>query len=102
MKIRQLVRERPILYRGRFEVPTKVISRLAVASNHLILAEVTGFNGQVDQYYLAIDNLLSAIIIAKEGTLIYGVLEKHPKTATNPTFKATIRRTLQEMGEPNP
>jgi len=69
MKITKLGRERPILYRGRFAVPAQVVSRLAVASNHLVLAEIAGFNGQVDQYYLAIDNLLSAIIMAKEETL---------------------------------
>lgn len=27
---------------------------------------------------------------------LYGLLEKHPKTRTNPTWKATVRRTLQE------
>jgi hypothetical protein len=67
MKIRKLGRERPLLYRGLFKVPAKVISRLAVANNHLILAGVAGFNGQVDQYYLAIDNLLSAIICMHAG-----------------------------------
>lgn len=69
MKITQVGRERPILYRGKLKVPTEVISRLVVAQNHYVLSEMSGFNGKVDQYYLAIDNLLSAIIVAKEGNL---------------------------------
>jgi hypothetical protein len=69
MKITKLGRERPVLYRGKLAVPKEVMSRLAVASNHFALSEIAGFNGQVDQYYLVIDNLLSAVVIAKEGTL---------------------------------
>ena len=69
MKIREIGRERPVLYRGKFDVPPKVTSRLAVSSNHLVLSEIANFNGKVDQYYLAIDNLLSAVIVAKEGRL---------------------------------
>lgn len=88
MKIRKLGRERPVLYRGRFAVPAKVISRLAVASNHLTLAEASSFNGQVDQYYLVIDSLLSAIIIAKEGTL---TTKKHSQKIEK-FFKHLARR----------
>lgn len=69
MKIRKIGRERPVLYRGKFDVPTEVISRLAVSNNHPILAQIANFNGKVDQYYLVIDNLLSAVIVAKEGSL---------------------------------
>lgn len=69
MKIRKIGRERPVLYRGKFSVPQKVISRLAVSKNHLVLAQIANFNGKVDQFYLAIDNILSATIIAREGTL---------------------------------
>ena len=69
MKIRKIGRERPVLYRGKFDIPQKVISRLAVAKNHLNLAEIANFNGKVDQFYLTIDNILSAINVAKEGNL---------------------------------
>jgi transcription termination factor NusB len=69
MKIRKIGRERPVLYRGRFDIPSKVISRLAVAKNHLALSRIANFNGKVDQFYLTIDNVLSAVIIAYEGTL---------------------------------
>jgi len=69
MKIRKIGRARPILYRGKFNVPLPVIKRLATAKNHYNLAGVTNFNGKIDQYYLTIDNVLSAIILAKEGNL---------------------------------
>lgn len=69
MKIRKIGRERPLLYRGKFNIPGPIISRLAISYNHLILAQISYFNAKVDQYYLAIDNALSAVIIAKEGTL---------------------------------
>jgi hypothetical protein len=69
MKIIKLGRERPVLYRGKLAVPAEVISRLAVAQNHYVLSQIAGFNGKVDQYYLVIDNLLSAIIVAMEGSL---------------------------------
>lgn len=69
MKIRKIGRERPVLYRGRFDVPSSIVSRLAISQNHLVLAGTTSFNAKVDQYYLAIDNVLSAVIMAKEGTL---------------------------------
>jgi len=69
MKIQKIGRERPILYRGKFVVPHEVVSRLAVAQNHLMLAQIANFNGKIDEYYLAIDNLLSAVIAAKEGAL---------------------------------
>ena len=69
MKIRKLGRERPVLYRGRFNIPSSIVSRLAISQNHLVLAGTTSFNAKVDQYYLAIDNVLSAVIMAKEGTL---------------------------------
>ena len=69
MKIRKIGRERPILYRGKFVVPHTVVSRLEVAQNHLILAQIANFNGKIDQFYLTIDNLLSAVIIAEEGAL---------------------------------
>lgn len=69
MKIRKIGRERPVWYRGRFDIPSKVISRLAVAKNHLVLSRIANFNGKVDQLYLTIDNALSAVIIAREGTL---------------------------------
>ena len=69
MKIRKIGRERPVLYRGKFDIPRKVISRLAVAKNHLNLAQIANFNGKVDQFYLTIDNVLSAIDVAKEGNL---------------------------------
>ncbi len=69
MKIREIGRNRPILYKGKFQVPKSVISRLAVSQNHLALAEMVNFNAKIDQYYLAIDNTLSAMIMAKESTL---------------------------------
>jgi hypothetical protein len=69
MKITEIGRARPILYRGKFNVPKSVVSRLAVSQNHLILAETANFNARVDQFYLAIDNALSALIMAKEGIL---------------------------------
>lgn len=69
MKIKKVARERPVLYRGKFSVPPPVIKRLAASKNHFLLAKTTKFNGEIDQYYLTIDNLLSAIIIAKKGTL---------------------------------
>ena len=68
MKIRKIGRERPVLYRGKFDVPVNIVSRLAVSQNHLILAEMANFNAKVDQLYLAIDNALSAVLMAKEGT----------------------------------
>ncbi|MGD0643753.1 MAG: hypothetical protein ABSA75_02485 [Candidatus Bathyarchaeia archaeon] len=69
VKITKIGRERPILYRGKFSVPKSVISRLAVSQNHLALAETANFNAKIDQFYLAIDNALSATIMAKEGNL---------------------------------
>lgn len=33
-------------------------------------------------------------------TVLYEVVAKHPKTATNPTWKATVRRTLQQVALP--
>lgn len=69
MKIQKVGRERPILYRGKFNVPSQVISRLAISENHLLLAQIANFNAKVDQLYLAIDNVLSSVIVAKEGTL---------------------------------
>jgi hypothetical protein len=69
MKIRKVGRERPILYRGKFDIPTEVISRLSIGKNHLMLAQIANFNGKVDEYYLAIDNFLSAVIVGKEGAL---------------------------------
>jgi len=69
MKIKKMGRERPVLYRDRFSVPLTIIKRLAASKNHFVLAQITKFNGEIDQYYLVIDNLLSAIIIAKRGAL---------------------------------
>jgi len=69
MKIRRVGRRRPIFHRGKCSVPNSIVKRLAVSKNHLILAEIANFNGKVDQYYLTIDNILSSVIIAKEGTL---------------------------------
>lgn len=69
MKIRKIGRARPILYRGKFNVPLPVIKRLAASKNHGLLAGITNFNGKIDQYYLTIDNILSAVILAKEGNL---------------------------------
>jgi len=69
LRIRKIGRERPILYRGKFNVPLPVIKRLAASKNHLVLAQIANFNGKVDQYYLVIDNVLSAVIVAKESTL---------------------------------
>ena len=69
MKIRKIGRARPILYRGKFNVPLPVIKRLTTSKNHYLLAGITNFNGKIDQYYLTIDNILSAIILAKEGNL---------------------------------
>jgi hypothetical protein len=69
LRVRKIGRERPILYRGKFHVPYGIVKRLAIPQNHLILAEAANFNAKVDQFYLAIDNTLSAMIIAKEGTL---------------------------------
>ena len=62
-------RSRPVLYRGRFNVPHPVIKRLAASKNHFNLARTANFNVKVDQYYLTIDNILFAIILAKEGNL---------------------------------
>jgi len=69
MKITKIGRQRPVYYRDKYNIPHKVVSRLAASRNHFILANIANFNGRVDQYYLVIDNLLSAIIIAKEGKL---------------------------------
>jgi hypothetical protein len=69
IKARKLGRERPKLYRGKFKVPSQVAVRLATAKAHLILAEGTALNIKVDLLYLAIDNVLSAAIIAKESSL---------------------------------
>lgn len=69
MKIRKVGRERPVLYRGKFQVPKQVISRLAIAKTHLTLAAVGNPNMKVDSFYLSIDNILSAVIIAKESAL---------------------------------
>lgn len=69
MKVRKVGRERRVLYKRKFKVPQQVVSRLAVAKTHLILAPVGNPNVKVDSYYLAIDNILSAIIIAKESSL---------------------------------
>lgn len=68
-KASKLGRERPKLYRGKFKVPHQVTVRLAIAKAHLILAEGTALNIKVDLLYLAIDNVLSAAIIAKESSL---------------------------------
>lgn len=69
MKIRKVGRARPVLHKGSFNVPIEVILRLRIARNHLILAQVTNFNGKINQYYMTIDNLLAAVIAAKEGAL---------------------------------
>ena len=69
IKVVKLGRERPKLYHGKFTVPPQVIVRLATAKSHLILAEGTALNIKVDLLYLAIDNVLSAAIIAKESSL---------------------------------
>jgi len=69
MRLSKIGRKRPILYRGKFNVPLPIIKRLAAAKNHFILAKIDNFNGKVNQYYLTIDNILSAVIMAKEGTL---------------------------------
>lgn len=57
------------MYRGKFKMPRQVIARLAIAKTHLVLAEIANLNAKVDQFYLVIDNILSAVIIAKESTL---------------------------------
>lgn len=69
MKVRKIGRDRPVLYGGKFRVPLPVIKRLAASKNHFILAQIANFNGKIDQYYLTIDNILSAVIVAREGTL---------------------------------
>jgi hypothetical protein len=69
MKIRKLWRERPVLYRGKFGIPSPLIRRLAIAKTHMVLAETANHNAKVDQFYLVIDNVLSAVIVAKEHTL---------------------------------
>jgi len=92
MRITKLGRKRPILYQGKFDVPNNVISRLAVGKTHLLLAQTSNFNGKVDEFYLAIDNLLSALIVAKEGsltTLIHG--KKIEKFFKHLRLRAKIR-----------
>jgi hypothetical protein len=69
MRIRKVGRARPVLYKGQFGIPNNVISRLVIAKNHLELAQVAHFNGKINQYYMTIDNLLAAVITAKEGCL---------------------------------
>jgi len=76
MRIRKVSRARPILYKGQLSVPNSVISRLAIAKNHLELAQIAHFNGKINQYYMTIDNLLAAVITAKEGCL---TTTSHPK-----------------------
>lgn len=68
-KIRKLGRQRPILYKGIFLVPNSVVTRLCIAKNHFELAQIAHFNGKINQYYMTIDNLLAAVITAKEGSL---------------------------------
>ncbi len=76
MRIRKVGRARPILYKGQFSVPNSVIERIAIAKNHLELAQIAHFNGKINQYYITIDNLLAAVITAKEGCL---TTTSHPK-----------------------
>ena len=68
-KRKKIGRSRPVLYRGKFNVPQPIVKRLVAAMHHLILAKVANFNARVDQCYLAIDHLLSSVIMMKEGTL---------------------------------
>lgn len=86
MKITKIGRQRPVHYQGKYNVPNKVVSRLAASRNHLVLANIASFNGRVDQYYLVIDNLLSAIIIAKEGGL------------TTRNHKKKIKKFFEHLG----
>jgi hypothetical protein len=76
MRIHKVGRRRPILYTGQFSVPNSVVSRIAIAKNHHELAKIAHFNGKINQYYMTIDNLLAAVITAKEGCL---TTTKHPE-----------------------
>ena len=69
-------------------MPLQVIKRLAASKNHYILAQIANFNGKIDQYYLTIDNILSAVIVAKESTL---TTTNHRKKITK-FFKYLRRR----------
>jgi hypothetical protein len=97
MKIHKVGRTRPILYKGQFSVPNSVIERLAIAKNHLELAQIAHFNGKINQYYMTIDNLLAAVITAKEGCLTTtSHTKKIEKFFTFMSRKARLRKIDKE------
>ena len=69
MDIKILASEEHELYEGNFDVPEHVLNYLIVAKNHHVLSQLAHFNAKINEYYLTIDNLLAAVIVAKTGTL---------------------------------